>query len=81
MLLAKQIQLGFTPKAVLVAKTVYLAGDTKIITPKGWRLMDIQPQRPIANVVSVVEGGFQVFDGTKANYNGRTNVASQKYYI
>ena len=77
---SQTIQLGFTPKAVLVCKNGILSRGYQSHYAEGLALDGYPAAESNSNVVSVVEGGFQVFDGTSANYNGRTNVASQKYY-
>lgn len=77
---SQTIQLGFTPKAVLVCQNGILSRGLQSHYAEGLALDGYPAAEGNSNVVSVVEGGFQVFDGTKANYNGRTNVASQKYY-
>lgn len=77
---SQTIQLGFTPKAVLVCQNGILSRGYQNHYAEGLALDGYPAAEGNSNVVSVVEGGFQVFDGTKANYNGRTNVASQKYY-
>ena len=77
---SQTIQLGFTPKAVLVCKNGILSRGYQSHYAEGLALDGYPAAEGNSNVVSVVEGGFQVFDGTRANYNGRTNVASQKYY-
>lgn len=77
---SQTIQLGFTPKAVLVCQNGILSRGYQNHYAEGLALDGYPAAAGNSNVVSVVEGGFQVFDGTSANYNGRTNVASQKYY-
>lgn len=77
---SQTIQLGFTPKAVLVCQNGILSRGLQSHYAEGLALDGYPAAEGNSNVVSVVEGGFQVFDGTKANYDGRTNVASQKYY-
>lgn len=77
---SQTIQLGFTPKAVLVCQNGILSRGLQSHYAEGLALDGYPAAENNSNAVSVVEGGFQVFDGTKANYNGRTNVASQKYY-
>ena len=77
---SQTIQLGFTPKAVLVCQNGILSRGYQNHYAEGLALDGYPAAEGNSNVVSVVEGGFQVFDGTSANYNGRTNVASQKYY-
>lgn len=77
---SQTIQLGFTPKAVLVCQNGILSRGYQNHYAEGLALDGYPAAEGNSNVVSVVEGGFQVFDGTRANYNGRTNVASQKYY-
>lgn len=77
---SQTIQLGFTPKAVLVCQNGILSRGYQNHYAEGLALDGYPAAASNSNVVSVVEGGFQVFDGTSANHNGRTNVASQKYY-
>lgn len=77
---SQTIQLGFTPKAVLVCQNGILSRGYQSHYAEGLALDGYPAAESNSNVVSVVEGGFQVFDGTSANSNGRTNVASQKYY-
>ena len=77
---SQTIQLGFTPKAVLVCQNGILSRGLQSHYAEGLALDGYPAAENNSNAVSVVEGGFQVFDGTKANYNGRTNVASKKYY-
>ena len=77
---SQTIQLGFTPKAVLVCQNGILSRGYQNHYAEGLALDGYPAAAFNSNVVSVVEGGFQVFDETSANHNGRTNVASQKYY-
>lgn len=77
---SQTIQLGFTPKAVLVCQNGILSRGYQNHYAEGLALDGYPAAEGNNNVVSVVEGGFQVFDGTRANYNGRTNIAGKKYY-